>query len=58
VPPELLASVERRVLQACDALDGVKDGTLEDPRDCHFKLSSIAACPADKPGADCLRSTN
>ena len=54
VPPELLAFVERRVLQACDALDGVKDGTLEDPRACHFKLSSIAACPADKPGADCL----
>ena len=57
VPPELLAFVERRVLQACDALDGVKDGTLEDPRDCHFKLSSIAACPADKPGADCLTKT-
>src|SRR5207237_8383756 len=51
VPSELLAFVERRVLQACDALAGVKDGTAEDSSDCHFKLSSIAAWPADKAGA-------
>ena len=38
----------------CDAVDGVKDGVLDDPRDCKFKLSSLRACPGDKSAADCL----
>ncbi|HEY2377894.1 MAG TPA: tannase/feruloyl esterase family alpha/beta hydrolase [Gemmatimonadaceae bacterium] len=48
---DLLAA---RVLDACDALDGVKDGVLGDPRDCRFKLSSLPACPDDKAAASCL----
>jgi feruloyl esterase len=28
--------IGRAVLDACDDLDGVKDGVLEDPRQCHF----------------------
>jgi len=43
-----------KVLEACDALDGVKDGVLDDPRDCKFKLSSLRACPGDKARPDCL----
>jgi hypothetical protein len=42
------------VLEACDMLDGVKDGVLDDPRECKFKLSSLKACPDDRAGADCL----
>lgn len=48
---DLLSS---RVLDACDAIDGVKDGVLSDPRDCKFKLSSLPSCPNDKAGASCL----
>ena len=42
------------VLEACDALDGVKDGVLDDPRDCKFRLASLRACPGDKAAANCL----
>ena len=31
--------VAGKVLDACDALDGVKDGIIGDPRDCKFTLS-------------------
>jgi hypothetical protein len=46
--------VAAKVLEACDALDGIKDGVLDDPRDCKFKLASLRACPGDKPNAECL----
>ena len=46
--------VSAKILEACDAIDGVKDGVLDDPRDCKFKLSSLRACPGDKPASDCL----
>ena len=46
--------VSSSVLDMCDALDGVKDGVLDDPRACQFKLAAIKACTANKPGADCL----
>ena len=45
-----------KILEACDASDGVKDGVLDDPRDCKFKLTSLRACPGDKAAADCLTS--
>jgi hypothetical protein len=48
---DLLAA---RVLEACDAIDGVKDGVLADPRDCKFKLSSLPSCPNDRTAASCL----
>lgn len=46
--------VANTVLEACDAMDGVKDGVLDDPRSCQFKLATIKACPANKAGGDCL----
>jgi feruloyl esterase len=45
-----------KILEACDAIDGVKDGVLDDPRDCKFKLASLRSCPGDKSAADCLTS--
>lgn len=54
VTPELLKLLEGKVLEACDARDGVTDGIMEDPRDCRFDLSLIAACPGDQPGPGCL----
>ena len=46
--------VAARVLEVCDAIDGVKDGVLTDPRDCKFKLSSLPSCPNDKAAASCV----
>ena len=40
------------MLGACDALDGVKDGVLEDPRRCHFDPKVLLCKGTDGP--DCL----
>lgn len=34
--PALLQTLSAAVLQKCDAIDGVKDGVLRDPRQCRF----------------------
>ncbi len=36
IPPSKYPMIHKAVLDACDALDGVKDGVLEDPTRCHF----------------------
>jgi feruloyl esterase len=46
--------VGEAVNRACDALDGVRDGVLEDPRRCHYD-PGVLQCPgADAP--DCLNA--
>ena len=40
--PEELKAVESKILEACDALDGVKDGVMEDPRRCSFNVDSLS----------------
>lgn len=51
---DALKLVQASVLGACDARDGVRDGVLDDPRECDFRVASIKRCPGDVPGADCL----
>lgn len=46
--------VQQAVLQQCDALDGIKDGIIRDPRACHLSLASLQ-CPASG-GTNCLTS--
>jgi feruloyl esterase len=41
VPAAKLALVNRAVLDACDARDGVKDGLLNNPRACTFDVSVL-----------------
>src|SRR5690348_3330611 len=41
IPAAKLPAIEAAVLAACDALDGVKDGVLEDPAKCHFDPSQL-----------------
>jgi feruloyl esterase len=36
IPPEKYAVIHKAVLDACDTIDGVKDGVLEDPTSCRF----------------------
>ena len=37
-----LALIGNAVLEQCDALDGLKDGILNDPRQCDFDVASLA----------------
>lgn len=48
-----LEAVEAAVIAQCDALDGVKDGVIDDPRRCGFKPASIA-CKAGEDHDECL----
>lgn len=52
---EKLALVAGKVMEKCDALDGVKDGLIDDPRKCNFDpRHDVAACPAGADTASCL----
>lgn len=49
IPPAKYAMVHAAVLAACDALDGVKDGVLENPMACNFEPGTLACKDADGP---------
>lgn len=53
VTPDNLKLVQRAVLDACDARDGVADGLIDDPRACHFDLKSVKRCDG-AAAPDCL----
>ena len=46
IPPAKIATISSAVLAACDQLDGVRDGILNDPRQCHFDPATIQ-CKAE-----------
>jgi feruloyl esterase len=52
IPQAKFQTVHSAVLAACDALDGVKDGVLEDPTRCKFDPKVLECKGADAP--DCL----
>jgi Tannase and feruloyl esterase len=41
IPASKMTAIESAALDACDALDGVKDGVIDDPRKCHFDPSVL-----------------
>jgi len=43
-----LKMVEGKVLEACDAGDGVRDGVMEDPRRCKFNVDSVPLNPKQR----------
>jgi feruloyl esterase len=49
IPPNKYAVLNRAVLDACDALDGVKDDAIEDPTRCDFDPASIQCLGPDRP---------
>ena len=53
VPASKLPIIESAVNAACDAADGVTDGVLEDPRQCHFDAQALA-CKAGQDLSSCL----
>ena len=52
IPASKLPAIQAAALAACDGLDGVKDGLVEDPRICHFNPTVLLCKGADNP--NCL----
>jgi Tannase and feruloyl esterase len=50
IPPMKYPLIHNAVLEMCDALDGVKDGVLEDPTRCKFDPKVLECKGADGPG--------
>jgi len=53
LPASKLPLIENAVNAACDAADGVADGVLNDPRQCHFDARTLA-CAAGQDPSNCL----
>jgi len=52
IPPAKYGLIHKAALDACDAVDGVKDGLIEDPTVCKFDPKVLLCKGAD--GGDCL----
>ena len=53
IPSSKLRVLDDAVLAACDAIDGIADGVLDDPRQCKFDPQALAL-RAGKDAASCL----
>ena len=49
IPKTKWPMIHQAVLDACDAIDGVKDGLINDPGQCHFRPSTLLCKSADAP---------
>jgi feruloyl esterase len=52
IPAAKIPAIAAAAVKACDALDGVKDGVIDDPRRCAFDPATIQCKAGD--GEDCL----
>jgi tannase/feruloyl esterase len=50
IPADRFPAIEKAALAACDALDGVKDGVIDDPRKCHFDPAVLLCRGAESDG--------
>jgi feruloyl esterase len=49
IPPEKYPVIHKAVLEACDTLDGLKDGLIQDPTLCHFDPKELECHSEDSP---------
>jgi feruloyl esterase len=49
IPPSKLPMISQAAVAACDALDGVVDGLITDPRACHFDPATLLCQRGDAP---------
>ena len=54
IPPPKLAALHRAAVEACDPVDGLKDGLISDPTNCHFD-PAVLLCQGSDTEA-CLTS--
>ncbi|KAI1138599.1 feruloyl esterase [Hypoxylon sp. FL0543] len=54
LPQSALDLITQTVLAKCDAMDGVKDGVLENPLLCDFDVSTLACSPSATNQSACL----
>jgi feruloyl esterase len=47
IPAAKLPALESGALAACDAIDGLKDGVIDDPRRCHFDPGTLLCTGAE-----------
>lgn len=52
IPPAKLQLLTKSAVEACDAIDGLKDGLVDDPRKCHFDPAKLLCKAVDD--ATCL----
>ena len=52
IPSEKYPAIHKAALEACDALDGLKDGLIQDPTRCHFD-PKVLQCEGDD-SSSCL----
>jgi hypothetical protein len=55
IPQAKVPAIAAAVVKACDELDGVRDGILNDPRQCHFD-PAVIQCKAGEDTDKCLTS--
>jgi len=49
IPQEKYPAIHQAVLAACDGLDGLKDGLIDDPTRCHFDARVLSCKDGDRP---------
>jgi Tannase and feruloyl esterase len=49
LPPEATSLLHRSALEKCDALDGTRDGQIDDPRLCHYDPGKLACRRGQQP---------
>jgi feruloyl esterase len=52
IPPAKYPAIHRAAVEACDGNDGLKDGLIDDPRQCRFDPQALQCTAAD--GDSCL----
>ena len=52
IPKEKYAMIHQAVLEKCDAIDGLKDGLIQNPMQCKFEAKTLQCKGADAP--NCL----
>jgi tannase/feruloyl esterase len=55
LPPARLPLITKAIVAACDAIDGVKDGIIDDPRACPFDVATLQCKGADND--NCLTAS-
>lgn len=54
ITPAVLRLLAEKVTETCDSIDGVRDGILENPEACTFKLASLPACAGEVTADGCV----